>query len=70
MSKYRVIGELDYVQGHLRHGHLELEINKEKWDEMTEEEQKEYLAECGDLIIDDYSVNDKGDITKITKEEC
>ena len=69
MAKYKIIGELDYVQGHLRYGHLELKIDKEVWDRMPEEEQKEYLLECGKLKIDDYSVNDRGDITEITKEE-
>lgn len=40
MAKYKITGELDYVQGHLRYGHLELTVDKEKWDAMTEDEQK------------------------------
>lgn len=69
MSKYKIIGHLDYVQGHLRYGHLELEIEKEKWDSMTKDEQKEYLDECGDLIVDDWEVDGRGDIFDIDIEE-
>jgi len=69
MSKYKITGDLDYIQGHLRYGHYELEIDKQKWDSMNEDEQKEYLEDCGDLIVDDYEIEDRGDICEITKEE-
>jgi len=29
MGQYRIIGNLDYVQGHLRYGHFELYVDKE-----------------------------------------
>lgn len=69
MSRYRVIGELDYVQGHLRYGHLALEIDKDKWDSMSEDDQKKYLNECGKLIVGDYEVDGYGDIDSIIIEE-
>ena len=70
MTRYKVVGELDYVQGYLRYGHLELEIDKETWDGLTEDEQYDMLSEYGDLVVDDYTVEDRGSIYKISKEEC
>lgn len=66
MSKYKIIGDLDYVAGHLRYGHYELTIDKERWDCMNIEEQEETLRFEGDLIIDDYSVEHTGDIYDVT----
>lgn len=54
MKKYDVFIGCDYVQGHLRHGHLEgvIEANS------AEEARAIALAEpdCLELFIDDYSV--------------
>jgi hypothetical protein len=69
MSKIRVIGNLDYVQGYLKYGHLELEIDKEEWSKMSKENQEEYLIDCGELVIDDWEVNDRGDLNDIVIEE-
>ena len=66
---YKVTAELDYVQGHLRYGHIELEVEKETWDSMTEDEQKEYLKFNGEIVIDDYSLEDRGDIVSIEKQK-
>jgi hypothetical protein len=44
----KITADYDYVSGHLRYGHLELELNDE-----------------GELIIDDFEVNDRGDLGKI-----
>ena len=65
MSKIKVTGYLDYISGHLRYGHMELEVDKEKWDSMTEDEQREYLDDNGEFTLDDYSLEDRGDITDI-----
>lgn len=69
MARYRVTGALDYVQGHLRYGHFELEVDKEEWDKLSQEEQKERLKDYGELIIDDWEIDGTGDIYEITKEE-
>lgn len=69
MAKYLVKGSVEYVQGHLRYGHYELKIDKEEWDAIPEEEKKSYLSECGNLVVDDYSVNFVGDITDISVKE-
>ncbi len=69
MGQYRIIGNLDYVQGHLRYGHFELYVDKEIWDGMSEKEQEEYMRDHGDLIVDDWSIEDYGDIYEIVKED-
>lgn len=62
-----ITGELDYVQGYLRYGHFELCLSDEdfkKFKSLPEREQKEWLSD-GELIIDSYSVDDRGEITDI-----
>ena len=49
---------------------MELEVDKEEWDKLSTKEQKEWLDDEGDFILDDYSLEDRGSITEITKEEC
>lgn len=67
-KKYLLTGEVDYVQGYLRYGHYELEA------ELTAEEanDKEFIAQllkdCGELLIDDYRIEDVGDICSIRLE--
>lgn len=66
---HTIYGELDYVQGHLRYGYLEMELNDEdfeKFKSMPEEEQKAYLNDNGNLIVDSYEVDDWGDIIDIS----
>lgn len=66
---HTICGELDYVQGHLRYGYLEIELNDEdfeKFKSMPEEEQKAYLNDNGNLIVDSYEVDDWGDIIDIS----
>ena len=65
---HTIYGDLDYVQGYLRMGHLEMELNDEdfeKFKSLSLKEQKEWLWDKGRVEIDDYSVNDIGDITEI-----
>ena len=54
----KITQDLEYVQGYLRTGHLELEIEQEKWDKMTQEERREYFNDCASVIVDDYKVED------------
>ena len=49
-------------------GHLEMELNDEDFEKFKSFElrdQKAWLREEGRVEIDDYSVNDIGDITEI-----
>lgn len=51
----------DCVQGFLRSGHFELELSEEdynKFKSSSEEEQINWITDCGELIIDSYRVED------------
>lgn len=64
----KVIAGIDYLAGYLKYGHFELNLNESKLEEfknLSKEEQIDYIKEDGDLIIDDYELNDYGDITDI-----
>ncbi len=65
---HTIYGDLDYVQGYLRMGHLEMELNDEdfeKFKSLSLKEQKEWLRNKGRVNIDDFSVDDIGSITEI-----
>lgn len=68
-SKMKTItAEVEYVQGHLRYGHYELELADEefeKFKDMSCDEQESYVRKKGHLVIDDYYVDDIGPITDI-----
>ncbi len=69
---FRITGEVDYVQGYLRYGHYEMLLDEketEKFNQLSNEERAEYLREVGQLIVDDYSVDDVGNIESIEVEE-
>ena len=64
-----IIGYPDYVDGYIRSAHFELEISDEKeieeFNNLSTPEKIERLREDGKLIIDDYRINDYGEITEI-----
>ena len=65
---HTIYGDLDYVQGYLRMGHLEMKLNDkdfEKFKSLSLKEQKEWLRDEGSVEIDDFSVDDIGSITEI-----
>ena len=50
-----------YVQGFLRGGHFELELNEEAYNEFkssSKKEQIDWITDCGELIIDSYRIED------------
>ena len=64
---HTICGDLDYVYGYLRYGHLELELDDEdfeKFKSLSLKEQKEWLRDEGTIEVDDYRVEDCG-ITEI-----
>ena len=63
----KIIADVDYVTGHLRSGHWELELNDEDYNEYKNlsEEDKISWIEDGDFIIDDYRIYDIGTIAEI-----
>lgn len=63
-----VYADLEYLMGHLRYGHIELQMDEEEYKEYetyTDKEKEEYIMENGDLVIDDYEVDDYGPISNI-----
>ncbi len=65
---HTIYGDLDYVQGYLRMGHLEMKLNDkdfEKFKSLSLKEQKEWLGDEGSVKVDDFSVDDIGSITEI-----
>lgn len=61
-----VCADLKYLTGHLRYGHIELPMDEKEYKEYESCTDKEkYIIENGDLIIDDYEVNDYGPISNI-----
>ena len=65
---HTIYGDLDYVQGYLRMGHLEMKLNDkdfQKFKSLSLKEQKERLWDEGSVKVDDFSVDDIGSITEI-----
>lgn len=63
-----IYGNLEYIQGYLRTGHLEMGLNDEdfkKFKSLSLKEQEEWLKDEGHTVLDDYAVDDRGDITEI-----
>lgn len=63
-----IYGALEYVQGYLREGHLEMELNDkdfEKFKSLSLKEQEEWLKDEGYTVLDDYVIDDMGNITEI-----
>ena len=66
----RIIADVDYVTGHLRYGHWELELSDKEYEEyknLSEEDKVSWIEE-GNFIIDDYRIYDIGTITEIREE--
>lgn len=62
---YEVTAGLDRVSGYLRGGYLSLKLSEEElkgFNAMCKEEQETYLSEAGELVVDDWEVEDYGDI--------
>jgi hypothetical protein len=69
----KVLADIDYLIGHLRYGHYELTLNDAQFKEFenyTDSEKKEYIRDNGELVLDDYSVDNIGDIVSINIEDA
>lgn len=65
----KIHAPIDYVQGHLRYGHFEATVPEEdieKFNAMTPDEKKEYIRDIGEIVLDDYEMDDYGDIGEVT----
>lgn len=61
MKKYKVTIPVDYVQGHLRYGHLEGIVEVENEEELKKLIENKDVGEYLNIKVDDYSVYDYGD---------
>ena len=69
---YLLKGNLSYVEGEVRAGHLELEVNenKETVEAMLKDpELPRYLFEHGKFVVDNFYLAECGDFSSITYEE-
>ena len=60
--KFKVYADVDYVMGHLRYGHLEGTIECESVEKLKELLKDKYFYRNLEIVVDDYSVEDYGDI--------
>ena len=68
LRKNLVTADLSYIVGHLRYGHYELDLSDEEYEEfkkMDNEDKKDYIRDCGEIIIDGFDMNDYGEIVNI-----
>lgn len=65
-KEYLVTVDMDYVDGHLRMGHLEALLSEKELDELDSLEDKddkaEFLSYIADIVVDDYEVDGYGDL--------
>lgn len=64
MKKFTVSVPLDYIDGYLRLAHKEMIVEAESMEEAKQKvlDDKENFIDESDLILDDYEVNDFGDL--------
>ena len=68
MKKYEITADVDYISGHIRYGHLALTLDESElklFKALSDEDQLDYLDSQGDLIIDEYEVDDFGQLEKM-----
>lgn len=71
--RFKIIGNLDYLSGYLKTGHFEAEIEakneEEVWEKLKDPEFVEVFQEDADLVVDDWSMYDMGDIVDFDVEK-
>lgn len=72
--KVSIYADVDYIQGHLRYGHYEgeIEIPNEEW-ESFKADPKTWIDEHDkdglELVVDDWAIEGSGDIESVSWEE-
>lgn len=69
MPKIKLTQELDYISGHLRYGHLELVVDADRWNSLSEEDKKAFFSEKSVIVVDDYEVEDHEKSKNVPIEE-
>jgi hypothetical protein len=65
----KIEADLDCIVGYLRWGHLELEVDETEWNALSEEEKIDYINECGTVVVDDYSIEDRDRAVRYTVKD-
>lgn len=63
-----IIGNIDWVGGHIRRGHFELTLEGKELEDfksLTDKNKADFLINNGDIVIDDVRVDDWGKIDEI-----
>ena len=67
-----ITAQVDYVNGYLKYGHWELSLEDKELEEFknsSKEDQESWLMNNGSFVVDDYKINDYGDLHEIKIEE-
>ena len=67
-----ITAQVDYVSGYLRYGHWGLSLEGKELEEFrnsSKEDQESWLMDNGSFVVDDYEINDYGDLQEIKIEE-
>ena len=71
-NKTKVTAKCSYIQGHIRYGHFDMFLTDEQLKEFKAldcDKQKNYIRELGELIVDDYEIDDYDDPSNIKLHE-
>jgi len=63
-----ITAQVSYVKGHTKYGYFELALLGEKLEyfkSLNKEEQADYISENGDLLVDEFSIDDHGELENI-----
>lgn len=72
MAKIKLTRQLDYVVGHLRNGHLELFVDENEWNSMSDEDKRDFFGDNVEVVVDGYEIEDYGwsDNSEIEEKSC
>lgn len=65
---YTISAQYGYIVGRIRYGHIEMALSESDYKEflnLTPEEQKNWLKDEGEIIIDDFDIEDLGSLDNI-----
>lgn len=60
-KKTKVTADVSYIVGHLRYGHYEMFLTDKELEEFkagTDEDKRDFFSDLGELIVDDYEIDD------------
>lgn len=72
MAKIKLTRELDYVVGHVHSAHLELTVDENEWNSMSDDNKLDFFNDNSEIVLDDYEVEDYdwSDTSDIEEKSC